>query len=937
MITHFLKNGARLFCLGLCFSLAFPGIVMAAGGSSCGPGNTPAFSLSTNLHIPGVFRPATTNLTCEQVPAERDSSAWDSLSVPGFSSGNEIFQGLDVLDNHLYVAYNAGLSVWNIENPERPVRVAVADGWINQFFTYPPPGEVDFFNESIAVLRPSTGGSRVYIVVSAIGPVGTSIWEFNTTNEVLNQLYQYTATSRQVRIEEVGGTIYAFAGRENGVDIFNVSEAIAEAPCTDIAGDPSPCPSVFEGSLSTNSGGFIDILKKSSGAIYLSNSDGNIINSLGLELWQINNPGNPGGAIRRFSGLGTQTFGSALFEKGGNTYMAALERVGSNNRLKIWDIDACLTSNCGGSPGTLEFDSLPLPPFSTRQFLTYSEGGSTNVPFLHYGLRASSLSGDHVDQLLDLTTLGTANQNITEMTDGAPTYFDTCQSENLDYWSWYYAGNEFGTQNFTPRIGKFNEGTIYFYRANGATVDVHVWEGGSTGNPTITAEVSSPQVTYWMGESITFEASGATGCVPLSTGWSWDIDTPAGVSHIVTGQTNNQITASFSCDDATNRCADAAISATAENSASSCATAVLNAAEITVKDPRLEIIGLTPNGGTFPQCTVIDFEAQIAGRGPADYAWSVNGENEDSGTASEEDLSSISFSWDTTNVVLSDEIFLDGFESGDTTSWSSTVGGVSTLKVGSNKGVSGGAPFEIAVGIDSTFSDPVDTSTTVNITLLGTNLGFENGVDPIESTTMDSSTFDFHANSVDATEFRWEFEDSDGADVCTFGASTNVPCVRMNGGQDISYTWVLQAGTRRVNLTIASCVVSEEEMATTSVEVVLSETLEITDFGLVRSLATNPNCELSAAECIGLLGDPICECRDDLDVIFEVEALGSPTSFDVDWDGDGSFDENVPFAATITHQFPNPESTPFKPVIKARRGAAESDPVEGFEELIITN
>ena len=942
MVTHPRNSWSRLFLVGiLCLVCGlFQTPAFANSGSSCTSGTTPAFSAPPELHLPGVWRPGSTGLTCDQIPRDRDSSDWESLTVPGLGSGHENFQGLDVLDNFLYVAYNAGISVWDLTNPERPSRTAEADGWppFHDFFFFPDPGEDDFFIEDIAVIKPSSGGSRVYIAVSGRSPVGFTIWDFNTNNGVLNQLYQNPSNTRMVRLEEYGSTIYAFAGHENGIDIYNVSQAISQAPCLD---GTNSCPGVFVGEINTNSGGFIDILKKSNGITYISNSDGNGINTLGVDLWQLNDPSNPGGAIRRFSGLDTRSFGTALFEKGGDTYMGVIERVGSDNRIKIFDIDACLNTNCGATPGTLTFNNLAIPPYSTRQFLTYSEAGTNRVPFLYYGLRTSSLGGDPVEHLLDLTTLGTGNQNITEITDGGPTYFDDCQNRELGYWSYYYPGNEFGAQNFTPRIGKFNDGTIYFYRAAKGILDVHIYEAGSTGTPTVTTTIDNVLTNYWMNESFTFSANGSNGCVPLANGWTWDITTPAGVSSNIVNQSGNQVTVSFSCDDSVNRCADADVTVSGQNTAGTCAEANENPASITVQDPRLEITSITPSGGSVPQCTVVNFEAIVAGRGPADFAWSVDGVPEpgNSGTTTGQTLPVFMFNWDTTDLVLSDELFVDGFESGDVTAWSGSVGVVSTFTQGGQKGVSG-TPFLIELGLDSSFSGAVSDSVTIGVELVGSNPSFQDGVDPITATSPDGgATWDFVANTVDASDFTWEFEDADGTDVCTFGEDTNVACVIGTTGPNISHTWVLQSGTKRVNLTIGNCLTAQGDTASTTVDVVNLEPLEVTDFGLVRNLATNPACDLSDSDCIGLTADPpLCSCSQDEVITFELEATGSPTLVDIDWNGDGTFeDAGVAYSTTLTHTYASPIAAEFTPAVRVRRNSATSDPQDAFENLIISN
>jgi hypothetical protein len=199
------------------------------------------------------------------------------------------------------------------------------------------------------------------------------------------------------------------------------------------------------------------------------------------------------------------------------------------------------------------------------------------------------------------------------------------------------------------------------------------------------------------------------------------------------------------------------------------------------------------------------------------------------------------------------------------------------------------------------------------------------------------STWDFHANSLDATDFSWEFEDIDGLDQCTFGASTGIACEKVSGGQDISHTWILQSGVRRVNLTIANCNASQEVSASTSVTVTSSEPLAVSEFRLFSSVAGNPDCFINDGGCIGLVGPPICICSPGGVAIFTVETTGSPTSFAVDWDGNGTFESSVAAAGSIIHTYPSVVNTEFRPVIKAIRNTTESEEEPNREEMLIQN
>ncbi len=468
----------RLAALALLLaSVAWPAALRAQACS----GSTPAFAVPEDLWLPG-FRPGRTDLPNHQIPPERDSTDWSSLTFPGFDSGHEIFQGLDVEGDYLYVAYNAGFSIWDVagdDNAEDPVRLEVRDGWFmaacqadptcGPFLSFPPGGEIDFLVEDIDALAYG-GGSDVAIAVSGKAPVGLSLWRWDASSQVLTAVYQDTTrSSRQVRLLEAGGTVYVFSSYLDGLQVFDFSQALAQAPCLEEPGDPIDCPGVDLGNLGTiDSGRYLDLLQRPTGEILVATTDGNA-GGQRLELWSLTDPASPGSAVQLFDGLDLRTFGVALFNYESNDYLATLEFTDPDNVLKIFNINGCSGSPC--SLGAAVFDDVAVPPRISDQFLTYSNSNGT--PFLYYGL-FGSLFGPQVEQLLDLTTLGRPVQSITELTDGGPTYFDTCQGQDLDYWPWYYTGNEFGLDNFTPRIGKFHPENHFFYRAAGGILDVHV-------------------------------------------------------------------------------------------------------------------------------------------------------------------------------------------------------------------------------------------------------------------------------------------------------------------------------------------------------------------------------------------------------------------------------------------------------------------------------
>ena len=418
---------------------------------------------------PGRLRPG---LPGESLPVERNSTGWVSLTIPGAASGHELFHSLDILGDHLFVAYNAGLQVWDIsgEMAEDPQFLAGADGWLDDFLDFPIPGEIDTYTNDVAAIAPSTRGHDVLVAVSADSPVGVSIWHF-TPPSTLTPIYQDQGNdSRQVRTAELGGVAYAFAAGPGGVSVYDLTAAAALAsPCLDTSG--SVCPGVYLGEVGTMArGGYVDVIERA-GSLYLAASDGSLSGGLGLEIWELSDPATPGTAVLKFSGLATDTRGLALFEHQGGFYLAAIERDG-DRKIRFFDADPCLDADGCVSPGAPLAEIAPRPTGGAAHYLTFSTSGAT--PFLYYGVSTSFLDGSKAELLLDLTDLGAGNQ-IVEITEGGGTYFDAGSGSTVDYWGDYYAGNTHGLNNFQPRVGRFQG--KFFYRAAFGILDVHVETG----------------------------------------------------------------------------------------------------------------------------------------------------------------------------------------------------------------------------------------------------------------------------------------------------------------------------------------------------------------------------------------------------------------------------------------------------------------------------
>lgn len=425
-----------------------------------------------------------------QIPRSRDSTDRKAgNTIPGERTGHQLFSDVAIVEvdgepELLVVSYNAGLQVWDIRGDRGrvPVRLAHADGWDGDFIFFPAPDEVLSFCFGVDALN--VGDGQFVVALACRQPVGPSLWFYDFTLG-LQQLYQDAATgAKQIRIDRaVDGTVYALAGAENGLTVYNVTAAldvIDDGPCGDQQGQA--CPGVFIGFVSdttTTTQGetriFIDTLQ-AAGSIFVAASGGLFTP---LELWQVNLV-DPARSVLRFSGL-PHSLGSALFEYGGHFYWSVVtEEDGLNlEKLRVFMIDGCIASAelCFLGTGSIEDAVVPinLPRFPTAEdFLTVSKAHGR--PYIYYGVGTGNLSGGDLEQLFDAGSLRSPNgaplTGLPEVTASGGSYTDPCNGAKIRYWSHYYHSNAQGLNNLTPRNGVMSS-IGYFYRALGSVLDVH--------------------------------------------------------------------------------------------------------------------------------------------------------------------------------------------------------------------------------------------------------------------------------------------------------------------------------------------------------------------------------------------------------------------------------------------------------------------------------
>ncbi|MEM9598560.1 MAG: hypothetical protein AAGD06_30120, partial [Acidobacteriota bacterium] len=857
----------------------------------------------------------------ERIPLDRDTTQRIAgTTIPGASSGHEYFKGVDVLGSTLFVAYNAGIQAWRINgtNAEVPLRLSIRDGWQGHFLDFPPSSEQLNFVEDIQVLDPGAGNTIV--AVTGKEPVGPSIWEWNGTNFIAK--YQDEGTTiRQIRLVDTGTKVYAIGVSDNTNDSVVMYDASAAAglinPCLDDRGTTGCGAAIRLGKLpGTGLRRYIDTIVVGN-KIYAAVSSG--LSFLPMEIWEISIPAIPSNAQMRFQGLNGAR-GMQFIQKGGNTYLALVESTAgnANDRIKIFDVDDCLDLNgCTtlGSP----LVNRPIRPFpnTSEQFLTYSESG--NTPFLYYGAASLLADGSQVEQLLDITNLGTTNV-ITEVTDGGGTYVDGCNGTTVDYWGDYYQRNDFGLRDFYPRTGKFSGN--YFYRAAQTVLDVHVrGAGGGGADPVVTTEAGGTPP-YYFGDAINFTAT-SQNCTGAEN-WEWFAD-DTNATGLGIGGASRAITWNL-C--AGSDCPDKQVEVWAlKDACRSDPDLVENRETVNIQDPRPRIrsIDNSPSGTTHPVCTVLNFNADIDGRPGFNYAW----EARDQGGVLLASGNTASFVWDTSGISVNppDEIFADDFESGLLTGWSSTFPPLAL-----NRGLpepltsirdlveARGAGIPVDISLQASNADGTDTDT-IQLTIepLGT-LDFSTPAFTVVD--LGDANYRITANTESATEWRWTIEDPENGSTTSCGSTGYTRCSVVDFGEDdneIEYQWTSPnvSGTYRVTVEAQNCNVTaisrEESINVTGVT--SPEPPEMVSFTI--DIGASPDCTQ------GALGGFTCEV--DRPIRFVVTATGNPTSFEFDWDNTGDFSSTFPAGSQINHTF---TVLGFKlPKVRAKKGDQISAPL----------
>lgn len=471
-----------------------------ASAQDCTP-SSPAFPVPSTLW-PDTLRPAPTPRPNNQLPDNRDSSDYLTTTIPGMDTGHELFESVAAHGDHLFVAYNAGIQVWSVENdPDMPARLSVRDGWKpGHWLDFPNMGEADSFLQDIAV-APFADGTLL-VAAAALDPVGVSLWHFNPADSSFVQLYQGKYDHFQsITAVAADDRVLVFAATRKEVMAFDANAALDIGPCVESLSAPS-CGTVSQGAVAgIATSRFVAARTFDVGTarhVVLAASDG-ALHGADVALYEIVDPSSPTAAELRYSGISDMGMGIALFEKDQHAYLAVVDHTSGtatvNDQLTIHSIDACLEAPC--APDSPVWSSEVFPSRAPVKTLRHSvDDRGTADPaddehFLYMGFATTTLSGESAERLYHLGDLQPVppNDGISEVVTGGPTYHDDCSDEDVGYWGWYYPGNEDGLRNFAPRTGVFVRNR--FYRVARGVFDVHIWTRPDLPEPTGDAGVDA--------------------------------------------------------------------------------------------------------------------------------------------------------------------------------------------------------------------------------------------------------------------------------------------------------------------------------------------------------------------------------------------------------------------------------------------------------------
>jgi PKD repeat protein len=488
-----------------------------------------------------------------QLPDDRDTTDYTGNNLP--NEQRPIYMSVEVENGWVFTPYATGIRIWDAtgSNAELPIKTGGADEYasgncFNSSGFFPKVttcGENHFHFWHID----APDGDDTIIAVSGVSPVGLTI--IDTTNKSAPRLlYQDTSikggdtSGSQVYATKIGdGTNdreYAFLASlqvPTGLYLYDMTAARALNKCAEDSTLGLPqCPGVYKNRIGTGAPAiYVHGVRTAAKKNYIAASAG--ISQLGVELYDVTNPLQPvnvNSSNGRF--LTSQLVdGVAMWEQTGRQYLALYVP----NGAQIYDVTTCLANRCSslGSPvKTLSWADYGQSPYGAyRSYISFSRS-TGNKPMLYFGAMDQCSGGRQREFLFDVSD-ATNPAEITPRGTISLQSADGLTTKTIDYWSWYYAGNNpvTGFSRVTPVAAKFIGNVLY--RAAWTIFDTHVWTNSSPTPPNASFTYAPTQGIY-PGTPVTFTDT-STGTV---TSREWTFPADASVS----STTTSPVTASFS-------------------------------------------------------------------------------------------------------------------------------------------------------------------------------------------------------------------------------------------------------------------------------------------------------------------------------------------------------------------------------------------------------
>ena len=823
-------------CLAILLTGAYPGFAQ-----TCSEGSPAKIASEHSQQLWGSLRPGDVFEGSAKSDI-RDSTDYTGNNLPG--SGNPLYLSVDIENGWVFTSYATGVRVWNANaNAEKPTDAGMADirsSVCNPSNIWPQTPLCTELKHFFWDIDAPEGDDTIF-AMTGITPVGLSILNADTKSS-MKVVYQDTGkgstpAGSQVYSAKLNGRDYAFAvfnQGSTGIFLYDMTAAdLPNAKCKENSNTGAgTCPGVFKGRIGSGASTvYIDGAGTASGKHYIvASSQSFSQGEQGIEIWNVTNPLAPANVHSsggRF--LGSQfTGGVAIWEQSGQQYLATHVEGGA----QIFNVTSCLANGCTSLGNPIWTGSWSTygraPAGADRLFVTFSRSGSK--PMLYFGSNDQCSGGRQREFVFDVSNAS----NPTEITPDGTTDIG---GKTIDYWGWYYAGNNpsTGFSRVMPMVAKFNGNVLY--RAAQTIFDTHVWTNAAPTPPV--ANFSYSPTTVYKNQPVTFTDT-STGTV---TNRQWTF--PADASTPSPSGTASQVVTSFST------IGTKSVTLTATNGS---AGSTNKSRDVEVLDPTPLFGNITHTPANPQTCQEVTFDPIVTGFPAPTVQWVVN----DGSTQVYPQLGKASPPFKLpANALAGGKTYSVVFTATNT---AATVDSTPHALTISN-------PAALSV------STPLCTNCT--------------------SGSPEFGTVNLSATATGATGYSWDFGD---------GAGFRSDAQYNTTTPTFSYS---SLGVKTIRVKVLGCA-GEQISQTLTVEIKNVNPLKINKFKAICGFGA---CGFDTNQVIN----------------FEVETSGEPTSYEYDWDGNGTFEDKTTGAPTggiVTHAYSQASGVNgYKPVLKIIRGA----------------